>query len=59
MGQERILFLNLLNETLKKCSSEGCVVIGGDWNCTIHFTIDRNTEEPHIQSSSALSNLIK
>ncbi len=59
VGQERILFFYLLNETLKKCSSEGCVVIDGDWNCTINLTIDRNTEEPHIQSSSALSNLIK
>jgi len=59
VGQERLHFLDILSESLKKCISEGCVVIGGDWNCTINFTIDRNTEEPHIQSSSALSKLIQ
>jgi len=59
VGQERLHFLDILSESLKKCLSEGCVVIGGDWNCTINFTIYRITEEPHIQSSSALSKLIQ
>jgi len=30
VGQEHLHFLDILSESLKKCFSEGCVVIGGD-----------------------------
>lgn len=59
VGQECLNFFNILTGVFKKCSSEGYVVIGGDWNCTVNFAEDRNTEEPHIQSSGSLSKLIK
>ncbi len=59
VGHERLNCFNILSGVLKKCSSEGYVVIGGDWNCTVNFTEDRNTEEPHIQSSGSLSKLLK
>lgn len=35
------------------------VVTVGDWNCTTDFTVDRNAEEPHIQSSIVLDGVIK
>lgn len=43
----------------KKCFNDGNVIVGGDWNCTENFSVDRNTEEPHIQSSSCLSRLVR
>lgn len=30
------------------------LVIGGDWNCTLDFTCDRNGEEPHFLSAVSL-----
>ena len=35
-----------------------CIIIGGDWNCTLQFTLDRMNQEPHPQSSSALRKMI-
>ena len=34
-------------------------MVGGDWNCTLHFTLDRNGSEPHPQSAKSLSEVIK
>jgi len=33
--------------------------MGGDWNCTLNFTLDRNGEEQHAQSSFCLDSIIK
>ncbi len=33
-------------------------IIGGDFNCTLHFTMDRTSEEPHPQSSQSLHSII-
>ena len=33
-------------------------MMGGDWNCTTNFTLDRTGEEPHLQSSTILSQVI-
>jgi len=33
--------------------------MGGDFNCTLDFNMDRNHEETHHQSSSVLANIIK
>lgn len=35
-----------------------CIIVGGDWNCTTDFTIDRNDEEPYNQSSLVLSKIM-
>ncbi len=35
------------------------IVVGGDWNCTLDFTLDRNGEEPHAPSASSLAGVIK
>lgn len=46
-----------LNESLKKIDDDVCITVGGDWNCTTDFTINRN-EEPHNQSSLVLSKIM-
>lgn len=35
------------------------MVLGGDWNCTLDFTLDRNSEEPYPQSAKLLSSIIR
>lgn len=59
VGFERLMFFGVLSNVFKKCFNDGSVIVGGDWNCTENSSVDRNTEEPHIQSSSCLSSLIR
>ncbi len=35
------------------------IVAGGDWNCTLDFTLDRNGEEPNAQSATSLAEVIQ
>lgn len=49
-GTDRLAFLSVLRDELQKYGQEQ-LIIGGDWNCTIDFTMDRTSEEPHFQSS--------
>ncbi len=44
----------ILRNAIKKYDDGVCLVIGGDWNCTTDFTVDRNGEEPYSQSSVTL-----
>ena len=39
-GTERIAVFDQIKETLRQCDQEGCMVLGGDWNCTVDFTVD-------------------
>lgn len=50
LGHERIIFFNILSNVLKQDFSDGNI-IGGHWNCTEKFTVDRVNEEPHMPSS--------
>lgn len=59
VGHERITFFKILSGILKQCHSNDNVIVGGDWNCTENFTIDRTSEEPHMQSSIYLSKIVK
>lgn len=59
IGYERLRFFSVLSTVLKQCFNDGGVIIGGDWNCTENSLVDRNTEEPHIQSSSCLLKIIR
>uniref|UniRef100_A0A8K9XWG7 Reverse transcriptase domain-containing protein n=1 Tax=Oncorhynchus mykiss TaxID=8022 RepID=A0A8K9XWG7_ONCMY len=34
------------------------MVLGGDWNCTVDFTVDSTAEEPHLRSATCLSGLL-
>ena len=59
VGAERIaLFEKLNQELLNLAASDVCIVIGGDWNCALNFTVDRNGEEPHPKSANVLMQLL-
>ncbi|KAK3528255.1 hypothetical protein QTP86_028493, partial [Hemibagrus guttatus] len=53
-GGERAQPFNKLKNALQHSSSRPLVVMGGDWNCTTDFALDRNGEEPHPQSAKVL-----
>lgn len=59
VGAERKLFFAKLESIIKEESDDFFIVVGGDWNCTIDFVLDRNGEEPHAQSASCLANVLK
>ncbi len=55
VGLQRIELFGRLNTEIIKHVDEGmCVIMGGDWNCTTNFVLDRNGEEPHSLSSKML-----
>jgi len=58
-GNERVLFLKNVNTILQNCSSDDFLFMGGDFNCTGNYRLDRNHMEPHIGSSRALNELIE
>ncbi len=58
-GAERIQIYKKLHEFLKQnCDENVWLILGGDWNCTVDFTLDRNGEEPHPSSAKCLYNII-
>ncbi|MBN3285380.1 YTX2 protein, partial [Polyodon spathula] len=58
-GREKVLFFKKLNQVLSNCNPAHMILVGGDCNCTEHFIMDRNHEEPHPQSSKELSAVLK
>lgn len=53
-GSDRVeLFRKLQSD------NDSCIIMGGDWNCTTNFLLDRNREEPYPRSSNTLQNIIK
>jgi len=58
IGAERIRLFTELEDFLRQNEGD-LIILGGDFNCTLDFTQDRNGEEPHIQSALCLSNVIK
>ena len=56
-GTERESFFTLLSNELKNTHHDQ-LIVGGDFNCTLDFYIDRTSGEPHPQSSRSLSNVI-
>lgn len=59
VGHERIQFFSILANVLRQDFSDGDVIIGGDWNCTECFNVDRNNVDPHMFYSRYLSRLVK
>lgn len=49
----------MLSDVLIQCVNDDNVIIGGDWNCTEDFILDCNSEEPHIQTSTHVSKLVR
>ncbi len=50
-GTDRLQLFVKLEQFLKQQQDGDFIILGGDWNCTLDFTRDRNGEEPHIQSA--------
>lgn len=58
-GAERIHFFKKVNDGLKVFDKNVFLILGGDWNCTLDFTVDRNGEEPCPPSINVLSDIIR
>uniref|UniRef100_A0A8C6SBB0 Endonuclease/exonuclease/phosphatase domain-containing protein n=1 Tax=Neogobius melanostomus TaxID=47308 RepID=A0A8C6SBB0_9GOBI len=54
----RAQLLRALNGHLKNYNSNSVVIVGGDWNCTIH-PLDRNSVEPHPRVASLLDCVLR
>ncbi len=59
VGSERIELFLKIKSHISQYDNFFCIVMAGDWNCTEHFNVDRNSEEPHFQSGVVLSKLIE
>lgn len=49
---DRIILFKRLNEYLTNVNADDFLIVGGDWNSTVDFTLDRNNTEPDFESSS-------
>ena len=58
-GSEREEIFKVLEERISDIGQGEFIVLGGDWNCCTDFTLDRTGVEPHLQSSSVLSHVVK
>ena len=57
VGLERLDLFQKVSDFVKQCSQDDCLVMGGDWNCTTDFALDRTGQEPHWRSAAALRQL--
>ncbi len=53
-GRERIAFFLKLKDVISSLINDDFLIIGGDWNCTLDFTCDRDGEEPTFMSAVSL-----
>ncbi len=58
IGYERVLFFLKLQEAMNNIPRENCIIVAGDFNCTLDHTVDRNHDEPHLNSAEALKKVI-
>lgn len=49
---EKLAVFKKLKDFLNSYTLEGFLIVGGDWNCTLNFLLDRNNQEPHPASAS-------
>lgn len=59
LGTERAIFFNTLNTAINNCNNDGYFFLGGDFNCTVNASLDRNHQEPHGPSKRVLTSLIE
>lgn len=57
-GTERVDFFNCLRAAFGNQDTREHLTVAEDWNCTIDFTLDRNSQEPHLSSITTLSTLL-
>ena len=56
-GVDRVAFLNILSDAIEACGDD-YMFLGGDFNCTVDPTLDRNHPEPHPASSHRIRQLV-
>lgn len=56
-GDDMINNFNKLKVFLRQQQNGDFMILRGDWNCTQDSCLDRNGEEPHMQSSEVLINV--
>ena len=49
-GTDRLWFLDTLGEVIIQCDNDEYLFLGGDFNCTEDYRLDRNNLEPHPAS---------
>ena len=57
-GRDSGVIFGCLRQELSHVAPEEMLVVGGDWNCTMDFTKDRNGEKPHSGSMGVLRDII-
>lgn len=58
-AQDRSDMFTVLDKMLAGCGAQEIVIIGGDWNCTVDYKVDRNNLEPSPQSAKQLLHIIE
>lgn len=57
LGVNRVALLNKIDILLSNCRTEDYMFMGGDFNCTENYNLDRNHSEPHMASQRAIVKL--
>lgn len=57
-GPERKHQFKMLEGKLSVIDCSECIILGGDWNCCVDYTLDRTGEEAHFESSNFLSHVL-
>ena len=58
-GPDRVCFFKVLDTVLSKVQFDEFLFLGGDFNCTENYVLDRNHLEPHSTSQRALRQLLQ
>lgn len=58
-GSDRTNTFKKLEVFLKQQQANDSIFLGGDWNCTLDPSLDRNGEEPNFHSPTVLANIIE
>ncbi len=56
--ERELAFFLKLKDVISSLINDDFLIIGGDWNCTLDFTCDRDGEEPTFMSAVSLKEII-
>ncbi|KAI4883508.1 hypothetical protein NFI96_029469, partial [Prochilodus magdalenae] len=57
-GRDRAAMSTTLRTEPSQYNQDAILVLGGDWNCTLDFTMDRTGDESHMLSESDLKGVV-
>ncbi|KAI4891758.1 hypothetical protein NFI96_005206 [Prochilodus magdalenae] len=57
-GRDRAAMFTTLRTELSQYDQDAILILGGDWNCTLDFTMDRTGDEPHMLSANVLKGVV-